>query len=435
MNPTDGMPELLRPYDPRHTPLPPPTTGVFTAPFVRLCINAAWWSHVSGMIARLSYRDAWVGTDEEISDAIESVAKILNTGGVVTDCECNDEGVPMIQGVRIDGCNLQVTYDGINWETVGDLTDCAVPGPPGADGQDGTDGINGIDGVDGVDGQDGTPGGSVYDPPDTDDTAELCGIAKYLTDWHDALWRNYLDQAAAGASAGAAAAIAITAIVATPATAAIVALITAIVTDAFETGIEVIQAAVGPTQLEDVQCWLYCELKANGYGEATIQNWRDKIMAESGANVGLQYWANGLLGLTQATWDFRANLGALTPSAVCEELCEECEEEGCDLDLWTVPFGTEISRDLEACTITVQAAYNGPDGKYHAQITSTVLGGLSTCKYINWAVFTGGVAGNQCGFAFDLSHGVNPRVSLANGIDLADTDPYTITLTLSDAPF
>lgn len=113
MNQTDIHPEMLSPYDPRHTPLPPPDVDICAGPVHTICVNAAWWSHISGMIARLTYRDAWAGTDAEISDAIESITKILNVGRPTMGCGCGSSGLPT--RYTADG-TFQVSYDGgVTW--------------------------------------------------------------------------------------------------------------------------------------------------------------------------------------------------------------------------------------------------------------------------------------------------------------------------------
>ena len=113
MNSADLYPEILRPYDPRVNPLPPPTQGVCDGPVFTICINEFWWAHVSGMIARLLYRDAWAGTDDEIDAAIASISKILNVGRPTMGCGCGDSGLP--SQYSDDGV-FQVSYDGgVTW--------------------------------------------------------------------------------------------------------------------------------------------------------------------------------------------------------------------------------------------------------------------------------------------------------------------------------
>lgn len=170
--PSDFQPELVRPFDVRFSPAPVPETGVFDAPTVRVCVNSAWASHVDGMLERLLYRDAWTGSDAEIERAVGEIRKLLATLGQIGDCD-----TMAITAIRMNGCDLEVQYDGLpDWVKVGDMTTCAVPGPqgpPGPPGQDGADGApgpagpkgdkgdtgdTGPQGPPGLPGQDGAPG-------------------------------------------------------------------------------------------------------------------------------------------------------------------------------------------------------------------------------------------------------------------------------------
>ena len=105
MSITGAHPEMLHPYDPRFTPQPIPEPDVCAAPTVTITMNQFWWSHVSGMIARLAYRDAWVGTDDEIDD----IYKILDIGGKNMSCGCGNDGT--LSRYTEDG-DYQVSYDG-----------------------------------------------------------------------------------------------------------------------------------------------------------------------------------------------------------------------------------------------------------------------------------------------------------------------------------
>jgi len=67
-------------------PLIPPTVGIDDAPLHTICINAEWWSHVSGQIARLLSRDNWQGTEAEIDSAIQSIYEILDVGLPSSEC-------------------------------------------------------------------------------------------------------------------------------------------------------------------------------------------------------------------------------------------------------------------------------------------------------------------------------------------------------------
>jgi hypothetical protein len=67
--------------------LTPPSAGIADSPLYSLCINAEWWSHISGKIRELAYRDAWEGTDTEVEDAIQVIYKLLDVGVPTSDCE------------------------------------------------------------------------------------------------------------------------------------------------------------------------------------------------------------------------------------------------------------------------------------------------------------------------------------------------------------
>lgn len=111
MNETDLRPEMLSPYDPRHTPLPPPAVDVCAGPVFTICVNAEWWGHLSGMISRLLYRDAWAGTEAQIDDAIQSIYKVLNVGRPTMGCGCGCGGDGTLSRYNSDGV-YQVSYDG-----------------------------------------------------------------------------------------------------------------------------------------------------------------------------------------------------------------------------------------------------------------------------------------------------------------------------------
>jgi len=55
-----------------------PTPGIFDSPVVKVCINAEWASHLTGMMERLIYLDAWAGTESERYAAIDNIVKIIS---------------------------------------------------------------------------------------------------------------------------------------------------------------------------------------------------------------------------------------------------------------------------------------------------------------------------------------------------------------------
>lgn len=157
-----------------------------------------WWN----------WEKTYVAGDTRASAAATYLRNIIQPSLFIGGCDV------AITAIRIEDCVLQVQVAGNEeWQDVGDLTACAIPGPagpqgpPGQDGLPGQDGAPGQDGQDGQDGQQGPPGqdgqqgpkGDKGDPCDScgtpppdvetppDNTLEhLCaiaeGLAVYLTD-------------------------------------------------------------------------------------------------------------------------------------------------------------------------------------------------------------------------------------------------------------
>lgn len=147
------------PYAPRTSPLKIPSAGIFDSPNFCVGINAEWLGHVLGVLEALDQQDAWLGTAEEIYLARQEVQKLMSA--------FEEQCVPQIEDIRIQGCNLQVLINGF-WVTVGDLTSCSVPGPEGPAGPPGPQGPQGPEGVEGSAGETGTPGSAgPQGPPGT----------------------------------------------------------------------------------------------------------------------------------------------------------------------------------------------------------------------------------------------------------------------------
>jgi hypothetical protein len=113
-------PEIMPHFDPLgNKPHTIPAKGIFDAPSVNICINSEWAGHVSGMIERLTYEDAWLGTDDEIFAAIQQILKLLGEMGRIDnlgDCEmgcCNEKS--NLTRINADGI-IQTSNDGgITW--------------------------------------------------------------------------------------------------------------------------------------------------------------------------------------------------------------------------------------------------------------------------------------------------------------------------------
>lgn len=345
-------------------------------------------------------------------------------------------------------CGMEYSNDGETWVPVAGWVDFAAtcfvgpPGPEGPPGPAGDTGPTGAPGATGPMGPEGPPGApcegcgvdDVGDPETSDGNDNLCGIATYFLDWHLEKWTDVFDSISAAASASTAVAEAIEAIpgiglLLTPFTSAVQAV--ADLTDATR---DAWMAEVDTAFLEDMRCSLYCWLKDNTNDDVTdLRAWLEAREAEyaSPLTLGKHSFFGFGLKYTDAELKKRIYVGSAQPLSNCDELCDDCPDDGCEyLSQWETVFGTEISRDELTCAIVVEGVYNAPDNKYHAQIYSA-----TDCAYIQPNGAVGGWLGNCCGSPFDLSCTTDPEAALSNGIDFSDGSPFTVTFLLSIAPF
>lgn len=143
MKSLDFEPDLLAPVAPRKQPLPVPSSGVFDAPLVQVCVNAKWLAHVDGCLEALLENDAWTGTDGEIYEAIQQVMELLSTFDNYKD-SCL---MSVITDVTAEDCVIYKVVDGGEPVPVIDLADCVVPGPQGPPGEQGPVGPPGAAGA------------------------------------------------------------------------------------------------------------------------------------------------------------------------------------------------------------------------------------------------------------------------------------------------
>lgn len=117
-------------YDPRHTPADIPSVGVFDSPTYMICINASWWSHVSGVLSRLAELDAWRSDDlEEKRDAVQSVLLIMQEIGERIECGMSQFE---LRQAPSNPCVLQQSMDGgLSWVDAFDYSLCASIGGGG----------------------------------------------------------------------------------------------------------------------------------------------------------------------------------------------------------------------------------------------------------------------------------------------------------------
>lgn len=156
----------IRPsWSPRQHPLPAPPSGATSAPGGCVRVNAAWASHVLGVLEVLADPRAWSGTDEAVYDATQQVELLLDQ---IAQGDCMPG--TGLQGVRQtqDGGTLQYTFDGEVWYDFADLTGLEGPagpqgpqGTPGAMGPVGPTGPQGVQGLRGLTGLTGATGPNI----------------------------------------------------------------------------------------------------------------------------------------------------------------------------------------------------------------------------------------------------------------------------------
>jgi len=259
--------------------------------------------------------------------------------------------------MQVNGCDLQVKYSGDPaWYTVGDLTSCAVPGPQGEPGEQGPMGVQGPTGPQGEQGPagpqgpKGDPGDGIPPAPAADTSAgddSYCGVATYLVDFTDSIFQDVIDEATVGKDAldvigvllGVFGIGGINAIIAMDAISSIISL-----------GISAARASVSTPVLEDMQCTLYCKLKAADNADvSTVRTWIDEQYAIAPPNFFLRNWLLLLDALTDTALGTRIAIGSKAPSAECTSLCD-CPS---DCPPLVVEF---VSGDVYTINAGVQAA-------------------------------------------------------------------------------
>ncbi|MCZ7545752.1 MAG: collagen-like protein [Anaerolineae bacterium] len=99
--PVRWPPDRLRaPFAPRQTPRPAPSAGVFDPPYRCVLVNAAWVSHLAGVVDVLTEADAWAGADPARAAAIQQVEAFLRAL-TLGNCAMG------ITGIRVTGCTLE----------------------------------------------------------------------------------------------------------------------------------------------------------------------------------------------------------------------------------------------------------------------------------------------------------------------------------------
>lgn len=288
MKGTDARPEILRPFDPRHVPLPAPLPDVCDAPTVTICVNSEWWSHLDGMISRLLYRDAWQGTEDEIDRAIEQVQEILAVGKAdPMGCCCGNSGA--LTRYNENG-ELEISTDGgATWNPYpqGDprMTGRIAPPIPGVDGDD-----------------------------------KKCAAAASAEEF---VKQNFIDELETGQGYAAIydALIALLAIIALT---GIGLLIAALVGAVFTAGITVVKAAFTSEVWTTFRCILYCRISDDGsFTKTAWEGVKADILDQFTGVVSavLYNWVNsvGPVGLTNSA---RSGFVASADCTSCDCPCQ-----------------------------------------------------------------------------------------------------------------
>lgn len=404
MDADDFRPELIWPYDPRLVPLPAPDVDICAPPVVNVCVNARWWAHISGMISRLTYDDAWTGTEDEIHAAVESIYKILNVGRPTMGCGCGDTGLPS----RYNAAGVyQVSYDGgVTWvdAPLADYRNNVVLLPP-LPGEDGDD--------------------------------KKCQIATNI--------RGHIEHQADQLGADTAAWGELTLLIAAfiglmifvgiigslgAATPLILALAGALLT----VGQSGFAAAMTTAVFDTFECLLYCNMQDDGtFTDADLTTIKAGIASDIGG-VAQTY----LLGVMDALGTTGLENMGRTGSGLAAD-CSGCPcSTDCNLSNWSVipGNGTEIDRGADYITVESQAS-----GMVGGQAAGIYTGDNMVCCFLTVKEFLSGGATGQlhvrCGETippFDGTpwpHTGDPGTESACAIVNYSTSTFTVKYTLS----
>lgn len=318
-----------RVWMPRLNPLPAPDVDILAAPYACLIVNQQWASHLLGVLEVLASPESWLGDEAAQFTASQEIEQLMSALAAVC------EGSTMtIQDIRINGCNLEATYDGESWVAIGSLSECAIEGPPGPQGEIGPPGPQGetgpqgpagpigIQGPQGPPGPAGADGGGQFDSTLTpDNNAILCNIAEALLD----RMLGYLEDLLVNVEAGAGVAGLIGVIITkgNPIAAGAAVLAEAIA----DVSADVIRAGLSTPVRDDMKKNLYCAMKdAGSYSFSVLQSWAQGEAQEALATVNT---GRGALALMTGTyvpsqWDEWAFIASFDESANC--MLMQCEE-------------------------------------------------------------------------------------------------------------
>jgi hypothetical protein len=147
------VPLALSNYTPVLRSMPVPAiSDLMEPPLVCITFSEELVPYLLGLLELYRWPDKLSGTTEQINVALGIFQDLM---AALMEGNCT----PMITNMRVNGCDLEVQYNDVEtWIVVGDLTDCAVPGPQGEKGYPGDTGATGAQGPQGIQGPQGETG-------------------------------------------------------------------------------------------------------------------------------------------------------------------------------------------------------------------------------------------------------------------------------------
>ncbi len=369
--PPDSSRYHIFPYAPFTEPLPVPDADAADAPLVQLCIGREYLPYVLGALEVFKYADAFQGDRPTQEQAARRFATLMSMiAAADEECQMFD--------IRVVGCVIQKSDDGgATWVDVGDFSACGAQGPQGATGAQGPQGPAGATGAQGpqgpagatgaqgpqgpagatgAQGPQGPAGTDAYagPPVESSDEEVRCGIAANIITNMKQVSTDYVNALSTGSDVGVALG---TLLVSLFVPGGIVAAedAAAALGNLVEAGTEAYEAALTLTAWADLECRLYCQVKAaGGYSTAVGAAWSAEIFG-AGVNISYPILARMFDSLQPGLVQQWAYVGSLEPQADCV---------GCDCpgDEWTHTFDFTASNG----GFTIEPA--GSRGTYSAGV-------------------------------------------------------------------
>lgn len=252
------LPFALSNYTPVLKAMPvPPINGLMQPPLVCVTFSAALVPYLLGLLELYRWPDKLSGTEEEVNTALGIFQDLM---AVLMEGNCVEMA---ITDLRIDGCSLEVQYNGVQtWIPVGDLTSCSVPGPQGPQGEP------------------GTPATPTPPAPDPNISGVKCNVAMGVADWLNSKFSDYLNQISANLQNEVSHERGIELVIsAIPVAGALINYLIDSYNGAVAQGIAITQAQFDTQFKENVACYLYCLLGNDGViSQSIFDAWMQQII-------------------------------------------------------------------------------------------------------------------------------------------------------------